>query len=118
MPLDPANLTTTASLNRVHFTPLPGLPIPVDLINRSAFDVLSAEAVARRIERRRTKLGLQASLNSPAHLLPAFDRCFEAADTMIRDEAERIAVEIGQAFGYLLLTLKLGDEASRAVRPD
>src|SRR5579871_5189093 len=113
MPLDPANLTTDSSLNRLKFTALPGVPIPLELINRSAFDVLSAEAVAHRIEPSRAVLALQVSSSSPADLLPAFDRCLEAADTLVRGEAERIASQVGQALGYLLLTLTLGDRASR-----
>src|SRR5438067_650598 len=112
MSLDPANLTTAASLNRVTFTVLPGLPIPPAYINRTAYDLLSAQSIAERVR------ALHLDINSAADLLPAFDQCFLADDSMVRRGAEHIAQDVGYALGCLLLTLKLGDSISRAKRPE
>jgi hypothetical protein len=46
MTLDPANLTPVASLNRLRFTALSGLPIPARMIDWAAYALLSARALA------------------------------------------------------------------------
>ena len=112
MSLDPANLTPTASLNRVPFTALPGVPIPPTYINRTAFDLLSAQSITDRIR------ALPLDVSRLADLLPAFDQCFLAEDSTIRRMAEDIAQDVGYALGCLLLTLKLGDTVSRTKRPE
>jgi hypothetical protein len=45
-----------------------------------------------------------------------FDRCFESAN--VRDPAEKIAIQFAQRVGYLLTTLKRGDDVNRAARSD
>lgn len=44
--LDPTRLTPIASLNRVRFVETPGLALPADLLGRTAFELLSARALA------------------------------------------------------------------------
>jgi hypothetical protein len=46
MTLDPANLTPVASLNRLRFTALSGLPIPARMVDWAAYALLSARALA------------------------------------------------------------------------
>jgi hypothetical protein len=116
MPLDPANLTPTASLNRLRFIPLPGLLFPSDYLDKTAFDLLSAQAVAARVQQHAPILDLERT--DPLDVLPTFDRCFLSDDPSVRYTTELIAQEVGQALGYLLLTLKQGDNVSRAIRPE
>ena|SRR5579859_7202228 len=116
MPLDTANLTPAASLNRVPFVPLPGLPFPAEYTDKSAFDLLSSQALAARVQRHGQQLCLE--LEDGRDPLLAFDRCFLSGDLAVRQLAEQIAESIGQALGYLVLTLKRGDDISRAKRPE
>jgi hypothetical protein len=85
--LDPAILTPAASLNRTCFTAVPGLGLPASLIGRTAFELLSARALAG--------------------LMVEYDR----AD-------ETVARVFGERLGWLLVTLRRGDVASREARPD
>jgi hypothetical protein len=84
--LDPANLTPAASLNRVRFTALAGLPIPARMIDWAAYALLSAKALADLTAR--------------------------------HGDANAAARSFGERLGWLLVTLRLGDPASRAARPD
>src|SRR4051794_36574098 len=45
-PLDPANLTPAASLNRLRFTELAGLDLPDGMVGWAAYALLSARAMA------------------------------------------------------------------------
>ncbi|MFN8637793.1 MAG: hypothetical protein U0893_28405 [Chloroflexota bacterium] len=83
--LDPANLTPAASLNRVRFTPLSGLPIPAGMVDWAAYALLSAKALS---------------------------------DLTTRHGGQEAARRFGERLGWLLVTLRLGDPASRAVRED
>jgi hypothetical protein len=84
--LDPANLTPAASLNRIRFTELSGLPIPARMVDWAAYALLSERALADLTAR-----------------------------TGLPDVAAR---RFGERLGWLLVTLRLGDPASRAARPD
>ncbi len=84
--LDLANLTPVASLNRVRFTELAGLPIPAGMVGWAAYALLSAKALADLTTR--------------------------------HGSADEAARRFGERLGWLLATLKRGDPASRAARPD
>jgi hypothetical protein len=83
--LDPANLTPTASLNRLRFTELSGLQIPARMVDWAAYALLSGKALA---------------------------------DLAARHGHAEAARSFGTRLGWLLVTLRLGDPASRAARPD
>lgn len=84
--LDPAQLTPVASLNRVRFTELAGLPMPAGMVGWAAYALLSAKALADLTAR--------------------------------HGRADEAARRFGERLGWLLVTLKRGDPASRAARPD
>jgi hypothetical protein len=44
--LDPTRLTPAASLNRVRFVETAELPLPPDLLGRTAYELLSARALS------------------------------------------------------------------------
>jgi hypothetical protein len=83
--LDPANLTPSASLNRVRFTELAGLGLPTGMVGWAAYALLSARALAT---------------------------------LTTRHGADDAARRFGERLGWLLVTLRQGDPASRAARPD
>lgn len=117
MPLNPAQLTPAASLNRVRIAELPGPD--ARLRGRLAYDLLSIEALAIEIRRRADQLGLaDADQLCAAELPPFLDRCLVAHEPIIRATANEIARHMGRSLGALLVTLKRGDPASRQMRDD
>ncbi len=117
-PLDPANLTPAASLNRVTIVALPESSLEPDVVGRTAFNLLSSQSIADEIRREAVALGLPAPGADPSRLLPAFDRRLASRAPAVRAAAEGIARRIGRRLGYLLCTLKRGDAANRAARED
>ncbi len=116
---DPRHLTPDASLNRVRILDLPGVALPPEVCGALAYDLLSATALADHVRSRAGQLGLGAvNATEPDVLLRRFDECFEHPDAAIRAEAEGVAQQFGAYLGYVLLTLKRGDRANRAVRPE
>ena len=117
--LDPHRLTPVASLNRVRIVDLPGVVLPPEVCGAVACDLLSAPALADHLRSRAGQLGLSAvRAAEPDVLLRRFDECFEHPDSTIRAAAEGVARQFGAYLGYVLLTLKRGDSANRAVRPE
>ena len=106
-PLDPCHLTPAASLNRVPLQAPDGEIV-------KAFDLLSAAALAELVRREAGPLGLPAVAASPRDL----PTCLESPDPGVREAAEGIAEEYGSRLGMLLGTLRSGDGASRAARPE
>jgi hypothetical protein len=96
LPLDPARLTPAASLNRVRFSELPGLDLPADLVGRNAYWLLGAHALA--------ELTRDVAEAAPS-------------DDAARHDRE-VARRYGERLGWLLVTLRRGDLASREARPD
>lgn len=91
---------------------LPGLALPDGVQGKSGFELLSAAALTARIRARAAELGLPPDAPD---LLRRFDDCFSS---QARSIGEEIAVDYGRSLGYLLLTLKRGDPANRAARPE
>jgi hypothetical protein len=112
MDLDPS-----WSLNRVFIAGLPELDLPDGVQGKTAYDLLAAKALSRLI---REEIGaLQIGRDLVDHELNvAFDACLESSILSVKTAAYRIAETFGRRLGYVLLTLKRGDRASRDARPD
>ncbi len=106
MSLDPYNLTPNASINRVKLMVAPGLPEAWQ--GKTAYQVIGRESLVLRISTAFPELANQADP------IPAFS---EQYLTQEHPAALKIADEMGRALGCLLLTLKLGEAANRAARP-
>ncbi len=119
LPLDPANLTPAASLNRVRLVALPGVALPLHVAGATAYDLLSARVLAEWVRRHAGALGLADRRTAdPDTLLRGLDRSFAAPDPATRAAAEAVARRFGEHLGYLVLVLRRGDPANRAARPD
>ena len=117
--LDPERLTPTASLNRVRIVELPGAAVEPEVRGQTAYELLSARALADVIRQEADLLGLRDVRDAePAAILPRFDCCLVDDDATVRATAEIIARQFGRRLAYLMLTLRRGDAASRRARPD
>ncbi len=113
----------TPSINRVRVVDLPGIVLPEAVRGRLGYEFLSAAALAGRIRRQAGVLGLNPDRPD---LIRAFDGCLTATSAALSTGvfpqnlrvASSICQEHGRFLGYLLLTLKRGDPANRAARPD
>lgn len=101
------------SLNRVRIAALPGIELPVGIAGQTGYGLLSTAVLLERVRVRATALGLPPDAPD---LLRRFDACFVQPPT--RAISEEIAREYGRSLAYLLLTLKRGDPANRAARPE
>jgi hypothetical protein len=119
MPFDPYNLNVTASLNRVLIaaSPLvPGVPLEEDIIGRTGFELLSANALIEDVRANADRLLL---LNVPPDEIPIkLDACFQSPIPTVQDAANDIARRYGHNLGYLVAILKLGAPANRRARPE
>ncbi len=116
-PFDPFNLHPTASLNRVQLVDLPGLTIDSEVKGRTSYQLVSAASLTQLIRSHTKELKLDPNLNDH-DLRVGLDRCFEHDDASVRTIAESIARRMGRNLGYVLLTLKRGDEINRAARDE
>ncbi|MCB9418311.1 MAG: ROK family protein [Ardenticatenaceae bacterium] len=116
-PFQSATPFVSPSLNRVRIAALPGIDLPVEVEGKTGYDLLSAVALAARIQARANELGLPPDAPD---LLRRFDGCFtELAEPVEACTiSEEIAREYGRSLAYLLLTLKRGDPANRAARKE
>ncbi len=114
--MDPQNLTANASLNRVRIVDLPGVRLEEeDIKGQFAFDLLSAMALT---ECTREQVDRLLPPDTDLSQLPLLlDRCFESSSRAVREAAESIARRYGHRLGYLIATLKRGDEINRRARP-
>ena len=117
-PFNPDRLTPAASLNRVRIVDLPGVAREASVKGKTAYELLSAQALTDYLREHADALRLDAGLSDAAHLPVAFDRCFEADNKHIRAAAEEAAGHFGRRLGYLILTLKRGDAANRRAREE
>lgn len=107
MPLDPYHLTPSAGINRVKLISVPDLP--EEWKGKSAYQVMGREALVQRIITCFPELG---ALTDP---IPAFCEQYLADKNPV---AESLANEMGRALGYLLLTIKTGEQANGETRPE
>lgn len=117
-PLNPQRLTPAASLNRVKIVDLPHSAWEAEVQGKTAYELLSTEALTAEIVRQADGLALAVERSERAELPRAFDRCFEADDPAVRAAAEAVAGCSGRHLGYLIVTLKRGDPANRQARAD
>ena len=117
-PFNPDQLTPSVSLNRVRIVDLPGVALESSVKGKTAYELLSAQALTPYLREHAGALGLDAGLSDGVDLPVAFDRCFEADDEHIRAAAEDAAGHFGRRLGYLILTLKRGDAANRRAREE
>jgi hypothetical protein len=114
---DPQNLTTAASLNRVHLAGLPGVRLEEgDIIGKTGFELLSADALSRYIQASADRLLLINA--SPAELPFKLNAYFVSTNPAIRETAEAVAQRYGHYLGYLIAVLKRGDPINREARPE
>lgn len=118
-PLDPLNLTPAASLNRVRLLATPPFTLPPEVAGRRAYDLLAARKLAAVVREDVAALGLLTGRDvDDDTLLRRLDTCFVAPDAAVRAAAEGIARRFGRVLGALVLTLRRGDPAARAARPE
>lgn len=117
IPLDPENLTPAASLNRARFAQLPPSVTDEAAHGKTAYDLLSAAALADLVREHASALNLSQDL-AASELLTRFDNYFSSAEPGVRSAADTIARQFGQSLGLLIAVLKRGDEANRRARPD
>jgi hypothetical protein len=105
------------SLNRVYIADLPGFDLPDQLKGKTAYDLVSSQALTRLIRQHQARLQIDADLEDYAARL-AFDQCLTSDNPSIQAAAEEVAYTVGRYLGYVLLTVKRGDAVNRAARPE
>ena len=101
------------SLNRARLMAVPGVGDTDGILGHTAFELLSAAAVADLIRGAAGALGLDPA---DPQLLHTFNRCFD--DPRRHAAAAAVAGVVGRRLGALLLVLWRGDPANRAARPE
>lgn len=107
----------TWSLNRVTIADLPGFDIPEWIKGKLSYDLVSSRALTRMIRQRAAAPGIDPHLSDHDARL-AFDAALESKVPSIRAAATETARIIGRNLGYVLLTLKRGDNVNRKARPE
>ena len=106
--------SVSASLNRVRIAALPSVVTDSGLVDKTGYELLGKQTLLDRIHVR------QKALQLPAHLTDifrAFDDCFVHDASIARLTAKQMAIQYGRCLATLLLTLKEGQPANRAARP-
>ncbi len=114
---NPFHSTTTfvsPSLNRVRFAQLPGNHFPAQYRGKSAYALLSSDALCALIEARAAELELDPHC---ARLLWDFDHCFQSSSSTVRASALQIAADFGRRLALLVAALKGAAPANRRARP-
>lgn len=116
LPLDPNNLTPSASLNRLRIVDLPGIKIDPHVRGKTGYDLLSSNACAQLVHVYTADLGLNNPHESES--VRFLGHCLQSDDTRIRHAAEKVGMQLGRHLGYLLAVLKRGDPVNRLERTD
>ena len=101
------------SINRARLVEVPGVMNTDGISGRTAFELLSAAAIAGLIREATGALGLDPA---DPQLLQSFNGRFD--DPRARSAALAVAGAAGRRLGALLLVLWRGDPANRAARPE
>ncbi|HEX2905847.1 MAG TPA: hypothetical protein VHO69_03245 [Phototrophicaceae bacterium] len=118
-PFDPRYLThNSASLNRIRVMELPGAP--PEVLGKTGYDLLSSRYLGEQIQAH------AAALNLTSHLLETqenawpllLNTCLTSDQASVQAAAHAIMQQFGRHLGYLLRTLRRGDPANRAARPE
>jgi hypothetical protein len=116
LPLDPDNLTPSASLNRVRIVDVPGIKIDPQVRGKTGYDLLSLSACAQLVHAYTADLGLtEADEREQVRFL---EQGLQSDDMRIRCAAEKVGMQLGRRLGYLLTVLKRGDPVNRLARSD
>ena len=105
----------SASLNQVRVAVLPAGITDENLIGKTGYGLLSKQVLLDRIQSRMAALQLPAHLTDPFR---GFDHCFVHDEPFVRLTAKQVAGQYGRCLATLLLTLKEGQPANRAARPE
>jgi hypothetical protein len=120
-PLNPQQLTPSASLNRLRIAALPnGVRFAPAIIDKTAYELTSTAYLAAQVRANAAQLKLQPEILAQAdrELPKVLSASFESPDALIRVAAHAIIHQFGRNIGCVLLILKLGDTANRLARTD
>jgi len=116
-PFDPEHLTPRASLNRVRIVDLPGIDLEPEVKGKLAGELLSADRIVGYVREQAAALGIVGKEPlSAGEALAALNCTIRSVDQGARAAARKVACHVGRHLGYLLLTLKRGDEVNRQAR--
>jgi hypothetical protein len=116
-PFDPQRITAHVSMNRVRLVDLPGLITPDEVKNKTAYELASSAVLVGLIRAHADQLQLSADF-SVDQLPIAYANCLTSVNPKIKAVALEIAGQFGRNIGYLLATLKRGDDINRAARAE
>jgi hypothetical protein len=116
-PFDPIHLTPDASLNRVILAELPGLPVEPGVLGHTAYELVSAAALAGLVRLHAEALDVERDVPASA-LCAALDARIDSPDPAARAAADAVVRQFGRRLGWVLLALRRGDAANRAARPE
>lgn len=116
LPLDPNNLTPSASLNRLRIVDLPGTKLDPQVRGKTGYDLLSSHACAQLAQLSTVDFGLNDLHESER--VKFLGQCLQSDNPRIRQAAEKVGMQLGRHLGYVLATLKRGDLVNRLERPD
>lgn len=109
-PFDPTRLTKEYSMNQMPMVDVPGLPHDPHIEGKSAYGLISTEAVNRLILERREALRIPAGVED---LGPLLNVTLDSDDAHVRQTATEIAHLLGGYFGRLIAILKTGQRHAR-----
>jgi hypothetical protein len=104
------------SLNRVRIVDLPGMELPEPIRGKTGYELLSAASLTMLIQARQEELGIAA--DTPDLIRTFIQHTLFSWVEAVRKAAEAITGAFGRRLGYLLLTLRRGDDANRVARPE
>ncbi|MBZ0290062.1 MAG: hypothetical protein K8I30_20725, partial [Anaerolineae bacterium] len=110
-PFDPTRLTKEYSMNQMPMVDVPGLPHDPRIEGKSAYGLISTEAVNCLILERRKALNIPAGVEED--LGPFLNAALDSDDPRIRQTATEIAHLLGGHFGRLIAILKTGQRKAR-----
>lgn len=106
---DPCQLQPLATLNRRRFLIRQG--IDDDVAGKTAYEILSRDALSQTIARYAHELRIGADTN-PAHLPRQLNACLSAQDAHIRALALSIAEQYGRRLGWLFASMNRSNSVS------
>lgn len=111
-------LTPVCSLNKAVVAKVPVSGIDDSIQGKNFKDIFSTELVVQEIKSLSKIYGIDIS-SYEDHMLPKMlDSALVSGDIRHRQMALRVANKFGNRLGLLLLTLRLGEQENRDVRPD
>ena len=106
---DPCRLQPLATLNRRRFLIPQG--IDDDVAGKTAYEILSRDALSQTIARYAPELGIGADTD-PAHFPRQLNACLSAQDEHTRAVAWSIAAQYGRRLGWLFASMKRSNPVS------